>query len=351
MSNDAALQLSPLGMISQDPVLHRLAERLAQTARTLAARPGEQQVLRFSRAELERVRQNFSRTILQGEDKLHRLCHLLAETFFEGDFELSSVVIGEVEISKERFTLVQQLALSDLSSQTDLDLGNRQLKRIRFDCGGAWSEANLVANFVEYQPLTTNTWGVQKLISRIKAEEEIWNKVVDEIFETDRLLQEDKELRHLSRYVKDLFGIKILVSGAEGARTLQRHLESRRWSQEQLSKVGVEPTEATSQLHFLEVKDYLEGKRSGWAALKSVVSWWDATLEIQIQPLKNYLRERERLTRESHAGFKLRREELRDELGKRNPLYRFYRSLLKWLFLMPQDAAPEFAGVRVELVD
>ena len=59
-----------------------------------------------------------------------------------------------------------------------------------------------------------NEWGVFKCISRIKAEEEIWNKVVpvlvelkftwnlevvDEIFEIDNIVKREKQLRHLSR--------------------------------------------------------------------------------------------------------------------------------------------------------
>ena len=49
------------------------------------------------------------------------------------------------------------------------------------------------------------------MISRIKAEEEIWNKVCDEIFRIDELLERDKKLRALSRYVKDVFGVKVVV--------------------------------------------------------------------------------------------------------------------------------------------
>ena len=37
--------------------------------------------------------------------------------------------------------------------------------------------------------MQVNEWGVFKCISRIKAEEEIWNKVVDEIFEIDNLVK------------------------------------------------------------------------------------------------------------------------------------------------------------------
>ena len=75
----------------------------------------------------------------------------------------------------------------------------------------AWSRASLVANVVEYQPSGMNEWGIHKFISRIKAEEQIWNKVVDTIFGLDRLVRADKQLRHLGRFVKDVFGVKAIV--------------------------------------------------------------------------------------------------------------------------------------------
>ena len=84
----------------------------------------------------------------------------------------------------------------------------------------------MVANFVEYQPLVENRHGIHKMISRIKAEEEIWNKVCDEIFRIDELLERDKELRALSRYVKDVFGVKVVVGTPDDARKLQTTLES-----------------------------------------------------------------------------------------------------------------------------
>lgn len=341
--------LSPLALVSQDPHLTKLVEELQQAARSIQERPNQQHVLSFSRSHLERVRATFSQTIIEGEAKLHRFCDLLAHTFFGEQFELSSVVIGEVDASRERFTLVQKLAPAELARQTDLDLGNRQLERIRFHHEGHWSHSTLVANFVEYQPLEANRWGIQKLISRIKAEEEIWNKVLDEIFEVDSLVQQDKHLMELSRYIKDIFGIKILVSDEQAVRTLHDYLKARQWSSQEVSAAKVPAEESALGINFVEEKDYLRQKESGWSAIKSVVTWWDATLELQIQPLRNYLRERERLTSESHAGFKARRDVLRQKLSEAIPLYGFYRDLLRWLFLSPEESTPEFPSVRIEL--
>ena len=93
--------------------------------------------------------------------------------------------------------------------------------------------------------------------------------------------------------------------------------------------------ESPTRIQFVEEKDYLSDKESGWSAMKSVISWWDATLELQIQPLRNYLRERERLTSESHAGFKARREVLRHKLSETIPLYGFYRDPFEVALSLP----------------
>jgi hypothetical protein len=103
------------------------------------------------------------------------------------------------------------------------------------------------------------------------------------------------------------------------------------------------------------VKDYMNPrdglKASGWEAIKSVFQWWDTMIEVQVQPLANYQPERERLTRESHSGFKSRREALRNQIASSIPLFGFYRDLLKWLFLSPHLPAPTFESVTISLRD
>jgi hypothetical protein len=81
------------------------------------------------------------------------------------------------------------------------------------------------------------------------------------------------------------------------------------------------------------------------------VRWGGSTIEIQAQPLRNYLLEREKLTQESHAGFKSRREQLRDRVTRGMPLFGYYRDLLQWLFRTPNAEPPQFPGVVLELRD
>ena len=62
-------------------------------------------------------------------------------------------------------------------------------------------------------------------------------------------------------------------------------------------------------------------------------------------------RERERITRESHAEFKERRVALRNQIVEHQPLFGFYRDLLRWLFLSTEEPAPRFRMVEIVVED
>jgi hypothetical protein len=345
---------SPLWLVTNEPHVNELVGYLDAMRHRIEAAPDDTHVFEFSRARLADVRTAFARMIRSGEEKLHRVCELLCETFLDSTYTLQSVVIGEVETTRERFTLVKSISPGELYSQTDLDLGNRQLQRLRYHDGTAWSRASLVANVVEYQPAGMNKWGVHKFISRIKAEEQIWNKVVDSIFGLDQLVRSDKQLRHLGGFVKDVFGVKAVVGDPEAVRALHEALLQLRWTPAALAKHGVPSLPTTSKLEFIEVKDYMAQwgrKQTGWEAIKSVFRWWDSMIEVQVQPLWNYHQEREYLTRESHAGFKERRETLRNQIASAIPLFGFYRDLLRWLFLSPAEPSPTFESVEIVVGD
>jgi hypothetical protein len=131
-------------------------------------------------------------------------------------------------------------------------------------------------------------------------------------------------------------------------------LEALRWPDALLQRFQIAPGAGTRRLEWVEVKDYLthsDRKQSGWEAVKSVVRWSDKLVEIQIQPLRNFLHERELLTRESHVSFKANREQVRRQVAERTPLFRFYQDLLRWLFLNPAASPPAYPGVTVFLVD
>ena len=346
---------SPLWMVSQAPALNELVVSLQRHRRGVDAgdvAEGSSR-LTFSRARLAQARAEFGDMIRRGERDLHLLAGLLAEEFL-GTVQRRSVVIGEIERTRERFTLAVDVTEAEVVASTDLDLGNRVLARLAIADQRGWLRAALVSSVVEYEAAAPNPLAVFRLLTRIKAEEELWNKVVDEIFELDRLVLRDKQLRHLGRYVKDVFGIKVVVATAADAERVQQALETLAFPDERLGARGLPIDDDHRRLRFVEVKNYLESetrKRSGWSAMKSVVSWGGRTFEIQIQPLSNFLHERERLTRESHASFKSTRERVRDEVAARVPLFSFYRSVLRWLFVDPTQPAPIHDGVDVVLVD
>ena len=336
---------SPLWQVTREPLIHQLLGYLTDARRRIEGSPGPHR-LEFSRSRIAEVEHTYRRMVRQGEERLHRLGQLMCDSLFETGQDLDSVVVGEVTPTGRRFTLTQPLSEADLYGLTDLELGDRVLRRVQVDGG----ECRLIANRVEYLPHHENRWGVHKLVARVKAEEELWNKVIDELFDLDSIVRRDKELRHLSRYVKDVFGLKFVVSSEQQVRTLQQHITDLRWSRAALADRAIPPGDDTVRLHFLETKDYLSrSKSSGWTAVKSVVSWWDGVFEIQVQPLVNYYRERERLTRESHAAHKQRRDALRAQLGRQVPLLGFTRALLRWLFTGTQGAPPAHPGVEIVL--
>lgn len=345
---------SPLWLVADEPLVNDLVVYLDEMRRQIAASPNRQHTFTFHRTRLHEVRLAFARMIRHGEERLHRFCALTNESYLDGRYALQSVAIGSVDTTHARFTIAQDISTSDLYSQTDLDLGTRQLRRLRYYDGNRWSRASLVANFVEYQPEAINAWRVYKVISRIKAEEQIWNKVVDAIFGLDRLVRLDKQLRHLNRFVKDVFGVKIVVADQGSVRALHESLLSQSWSRSTLERHSVPVRLNTMKPECIETKDYLDprGKKaSGWSAMKSVFAWWDTMIEVQVQPLRNFHQERERLTRESHAGFKSRREALRNQIAVTVPLFGFYRDLLKWLFVSPDAPPPLFPSVTIVLKD
>jgi hypothetical protein len=340
-------------MLTQEPLLNSFVTYLSETVRQIMGSSGREMTINFSQKQLLDVRQVFADMLLRGERKLHLFSELISKEYV-GDYQLSSVVYGEIERSHERFVLTQNISRHDLYSTTDIDLGNRQLSKLRFFQSDGWVKAGLVANVVEYQPIAINEFRIQKIISRIKAEEEIWNKVTDEIFDLDSLIKRDKQMSHLSFFVKDVFGLKIVVGDARDVDPLQRTLSSKSFSDSSRTTLGIPLEKSTEMLEILEVKDYSgheSKKQSGWGAVKSVVSWWGKTIEIQIIPLNTYLHEREYLTKESHAGFRSRREELRTLVTNDYPLYGFMRHLLQWLFLDGNNPAktPQFPRIKIQM--
>ncbi len=355
-------------MAMHDPVLHQFISYLAEKKDEQEANPQLHVKIELSRDFITSVRDSFKQNILDGERQLHVLSHLLSSVLLEGEFELHSNVIGVLPGDEERpFHIRERITRETLFSVTDIDLGNQMLDNFRYRKDKEWVPLELSANFVEYLPVGRPLTGVNRLTSRVKAEEELWNKVTDELFHLDELLTRDKLLRQYSKYVKDIFGIKIvcedeLTCSKVLAKVQQVSLGGPGW--ERLD--GLEPPDANGNgrsgaraaynkrlLEFIETKDYLtceasQMKQTGWKALKSVVKWHDRLFEIQFQPLANYYLELDHMAGPSHRSFKLQRDSMRDELAHRIPLYGFYRDLLKMLFL-ETDVSFEYENASVAI--
>jgi hypothetical protein len=341
-------------MVMDDPAIHQFISYLAGKKREQETTPGKHISIELSREFIEKVRDSFKQHILRGELNLHLVSHVLASHFLGRDFELHSNVIGTLPGGENRpFMIRERITPEMLFSQTDLDLGNLMLANFQYRGSRGWNTLTLAANFIEYIPATKTPGGVNRLTSRVKAEEELWNKVADELFGLDELIRRDKHLRQFSKYIKDVFGLKI-VCGDDNA-CLDVHARLQMLSRGECA-ASVPGSIAAHAAHlfcdepekplfeFIETKDYLtcessQMKTTGWKALKSVVRWEQQILEIQVQPLGNYYLELDHMSGPSHRSFKFLRDTLRKEVAGRIPLYGFYRDLLRSLFL---NGTPSF---------
>lgn len=330
---------SPLYMALDDPILHSFISYLTQKKAEQESNPGAQVTIELPRSFISSVRESFKQTIVDGERHLHSLAHLLSSILLEGEFELHSNVIGVLPDDQDRpFLIRERIAQETLFSVMDIDLGNQMLQNFRYLKDKSWVELGLSANFVEYLPLGRPQTGVNRLTSRVKAEEELWNKVADEMFRLDQLVSRDKHFRQYSKYIKDVFGIKIVCEDDQTCIKVHEQLKA--------MEVG------DCTLDFVETKNYLtcapsEMKRTGWKALKSVVLWHDRLFEIQVQPLSNYHLEIDHMAGPSHRSFKLGRDQMRDDISLHVPLYGFYRDLLRMMFT---DSAVSFETSHASVI-
>lgn len=343
---------SPLSLVLQAPAIHKLIAYLTEKRRLQEVDPQRHLRFELSRRFIEEVRTAFKQNILKGERNLHYLAHILSRRMFGGDFELHSNVLGLLPNGGRPFLIRERITDETLLSETDLDLGNHLLGNFRYQSQQQWVPLYLSANFIEYLPSTRPNTGVNRITSRVKAEEEIWNKVADEIFNFDALVNRDKHLRQFSKYIKDVFGLKFVCDDVAACLQVHEQLKSFRFRESDLQDLRGDADmvavhdRGEVNLHFLEfmeTKNYLtcdpaQKKKTGWEALKSVVRWRDQLFEIQVQPLVNYYLEIDHMAAPSHRSFKQQRDALRDEVAQRVPLYGFYRDLLKMLFLEKEVA-------------
>lgn len=367
MESFAAFQpaQSPLFLALHDPVLHRFISYLAEKKARQEANPHLPIQIELSRQFAANVRESFKQNILRGEFYLHIMSHVFSSRFLGDDFELHSNAIGILPGGEDRpFMIRERITRDMLFSQTDLDLGNHLLSKFRYQSKDDWLPLALSANFVEYIPIDRPQTGVNRITSRVKAEEELWNKVADEIFNLDELVSRDKHLHHYSKYIKDIFGIKLVCEDDAACLRVHQQLIDLRgkdceWSVLDSALKGVAlPLSLHPEsrlLDIVETKDYLTCdpslmKKTGWKAIKSVAQWQNQLLEIQVQPLANYYLELDHMAGPSHHSFKLQRDQVRAEIAERVPLYGFYRALLRMMFV-ESGASFDYGNAAVRITD
>lgn len=337
-------------MAMHDPVLHRFISYLAEKKTEQESDPDQHIQIELTRSFINDVRAAFRHNILQGERHLHSLAHILASKLFLMDFELHSNVIGHLPDTDNRpFMIRERITGDQLFSLLDIDLGNQMLANFRYNQDDQWVPLQLSANFVEYIPIYNPGNGVNRITSRVKAEEEIWNKVTDELFHIDEVMVRDKHLQQYSKYVKDIFGLKVVCEDDQTCLKVHEELREMSFQDPALQKY----MQAEEKLQFIETKNYLtcppeKMKKTGWKALKSVVRWQGRLFELQVQPLGNYYLELDHMSGPSHQSFKFNRDDLRDEIGRAIPLYGFYRDLLRMLF--KDDAAICFDAAKASVL-
>lgn len=355
---------SPLSMVLHAPAIHQLISYLAEMKRLQEADPQRRLRFEVSRRSIDAVRAAFRQNILKGERHLHHLARILSLRLFDGDFELHSNVLGMLPDSNRPFLIRERITDETLFSETDIDLGNHMLANFRYQSQQQWVQLYLSANFIEYLPRVRPHSAVSRITSRVKAEEEIWNKVADEIFNFDALVSRDKHLQQFSKYIKDVFGVKLICDDVAACLRVHELLTNTRFQESDLQSLRADNEmvsvhgDGDANLHaleFVETKDYLtcdpsQKKQTGWEALKSVVRWGHQLFEIQVQPLVNYYLEVDHMAAPSHRSFKQQRDALRDEVAQRVPLYGLYRDLLKMLFL-EKEVAMQYENASVVVTE
>ena len=341
---------SPLALLTTDGRVHALFALLAgqlEAMREADVRGERPPVLRLRSSDVEYARARWDDSILRGERLLYNLATLLAWRFLgTRDFQtVVRIVAGPDEgyEPESRIVIEERLDPSTFERVSDHTLASRIAQRYQYRPHHDEPFGRLYprASFLEFRASDPadepNVAVATRVLTRLKVDEQIWNKVCDAFFGIDDLVQRDKILNTMSRFIKDIFGIKVLTPTPEASFEVDRALATMRFRPDELAALGVEAAAAAEELRVIERKDYLtpppsERKQTGWAAIKNVHRWAGQIFEVQIQTESNYVGEQSRLSSASHFTFQMRRRVLRHRLEEVVPYYREFRRVLKALF-------------------
>ncbi len=306
--------------------------------------------MRLSRAEIEYCRQTWEEGVLRGEQALYDVATLMCQTLTGArQVELVARVVMGLKEEEEapgakRIVIEEHITRENLKRYTDYSLAQRIARRYRYRESHQQPFGQLYprASFLELWPLdSVEEAPATRVLTRVKTNDQIWNKVCDALFDVDAIVQRDKILNSRSKYIKDVFGIKVLTPRRVDSYTVHQRLSGAEFSAAELAPLGLGDG-VPRRLELLEHKDYLslapeQKKRTGWEALKNVYRWGSEIIEVQIQTEANYFLEALHLTDTSHRTFEMQRRQMRRRLEEIVPHYRAFRRLLKIMFRRDDD--------------
>jgi hypothetical protein len=347
---------SPLALLIHDArtlaLLQRLADQLTKL-RDAEARGTPPPLLVIEDEEIRHARQSWLSAVLAGEHQLYDLATLLAWRLL-GTKKIQHVArvlcSSRDEPEQRRIVIEEMLSRADLKRYTDHTLASRIARRYRYRTNHRRPYDKLIhrASFLELRPLEAVSDAMaMRVLTRVKVDDQIWNKVCDALFDVDNLIARDKLLNPLSKYIKDVFGIKALTTNQERAYRVAGSLNTMSFTEAECDELSLS-WEAGGRLELLEEKDYMalpasRKKKTGWEALKNVYSWHGQVFEMQIQTEANYHLETSDLSDTSHRTFDMRRQAFRKKLDDLIPHYKEYRAVLKILF------KPQYSRRRASL--
>lgn len=342
-------EFSPLALLIRDERTNRLIELLAaqvQALRASASLGTEPPVLALQRSEINYCRDQWEAGVLEGEHRLYDLATLMAWriTGTRRVELVARVLVGpkeeEESVQSPRIVIEERITREELKRVTDYSMAQRIARHYRYRprYEDPFGKLYARASFLEMRPLDMADDAVAtRVMTRVKANEQIWNKVCDALFDIDSFVQRDKILNQRSKYIKDVFGVKVLTPRRSDSYRVDASLRAMRFGKNEIEGLGLDWEPSVDHLDLIEHKDYLalpldQKKRTGWEAIKNVYRWGNQVFEVQIQTEANYFLEVLDLTDTSHRTFEMQRRRMRWELEERIPHYRDIRKVLKFLF-------------------
>lgn len=319
---------------------------------------GCQTNLHFTVGQIEKVREEVNEHHRLSERKLSAIGQLLIERFTLGSYQTSSLVTAQVSSTGEVFTLTQSLSKQELSAggADSAKLAANQLHGLSVETRpGLGVNPEMVDHSVEFQADEWNEAGVHRVIAHARPRHDLWKVIADSLFGLEDSLPDvavDEEMYHL----------KIVVEDAEHAERLHRSLRNLEWSDSELRQLGIPVEAATRRIELIEQSTHtaqdlghmisLNGGVESSGDRSSVLSWWNAGMQIRVQTLNEHYAETEMISMANRERLSTRKQLQRGHLAAQNPLYGFTRNIMEWMLTSDDfrvSSPPSMAQIKVNI--